>query len=115
MSVGPDEEVFVPETNPNDAQKYRLMTFLLELKELCETRGLLLVPWGGDIGFYDLQAKTMVGVGLHYILDDLDPSNATVHSLESLDSILDGVWLVDGPDGKPTPQYLLNKDGWSRG
>ncbi len=85
------------ENAPASDQKERLEDFLAELKILCRKYALLVETTQGETQIVDLVSETVIGIGLFWLLDQQDGTR--IRSLECMGSILDGVWLVNGPDG----------------
>ena len=86
------------ETNPTDDQKHRLRDWLIELAIISQKYG---IHWSEtDLGLIirDQLTGTIIGSGLELFTAIKDGVDRII-AIEISDSILDGVWLVDGPDG----------------
>lgn len=90
------------EGSPSDDQKQRLEDWLVELKLVCRSYGLLLDTEEGETHIIDLARDRTIGIGLTYLLD----AQGRITGFDCTGSILDGVWLVDGPRG-PVEQREL--------
>lgn len=86
---------FALEGNPSDEQKSRLEDWLVELKFICRNYQLLLDTDEGDVRIVDLLSNTTIGIGLTSLLND----DGLITDYDCTGSILDGVWLVEGPAG----------------
>ncbi len=95
------------EGNPTEAQKSRLQDFLVELMLLCRQYNLLLDTYDADTRVIDLGTNTIVGIGLDYIVLEVD-GEQIITNYECDGSILDGVWLVDTDSG-PREQRELGR------
>lgn len=87
---------------PSDAQKRRLEDYLAELKIICRQYRFLLDTDDADVRIIDLDRNTIVGIGLTYLLSERG-GRARITGYDISDSILDGVWPVDGPPGTSGP------------
>jgi len=86
------------EGDPTPEQKVRLAGFLDELMLISRKYRIVLDGYVEDgPALLDLDRNTVIGVGLLYLVDEYRGNKVTSYDAE--DSILDGVWPVDGPDG----------------
>ena len=89
---------------PTDDQKERLEEFLAELMLISRKYQLLLKGNGEMVEFFDLVRQSTIGFGLEWFTAVGDDLKVTGYI--PADSILDGVWPVDGPDGMAEQRHL---------
>lgn len=97
------------ESRPTQEQKDRLDAWLTEIKRVCAAHRLLVDTEDGETLIIDMDADTVVGFGLTYLTRrrlTRDGEQEVITAYDCTGSILDGVWLVDTPDG-PREQYTL--------
>lgn len=88
---------FTLEGAPGDDQKERLEDFLSELMLLTRKYRILLADEHETLQILDMPTGNLIGLGL---VNWTAPSDdLRVLAYEPADSILDGTWLVDTPDG----------------
>jgi len=77
-----------------------LENWLVELYILCRSYGLLIEVENGEFRVVDLErgGGTVIGIGLDHVVEETSNGPA-VRSFLVNDSILDGLWPVDTPDG----------------
>ena len=92
------------EGNPGDDQKERLEDFLSELNHITRKYGILLLDESELSYLFDVWANSIIGVGLAHFAAPDNPKR--IVGYVPADSILDGTWLVDGPDG-PVEQHTV--------
>jgi hypothetical protein len=86
---------FPLEGHPTPAQRRRLGRWLADLRVVCDNHHLILDTDGSEFRIIDLERDTVIGVGLAYLLDE----RGHITALDCDGSVLDGVWLVDTPEG----------------
>lgn len=89
---------------PTDDQKDRLENFLSELMFSVRRWGICFLDPDEVLQFVDMSTGNTVGIGLTMFTAPGDDTRITGYL--PADSILDGAWLVDGPDG-PVEQRLV--------
>lgn len=97
------------ESGPTPDQQERLEDFLNELTMLSRKYGMILDAYG-DLDppvVRDVHTGTIVGLQVTYFVDPLEPEKIIAYDCLGA-SILDGVWLVDTPNG---PRELREVDG----
>lgn len=93
-----DKPEFGVEGNPDSDQKNRLEDFLSELKIVCRTYGILLDTEDGDTRLVDMTTGRIIGMGLTYLVAQRG-GRTRITAYDVTDSILDGTWPVDTPQG----------------
>lgn len=86
------------ESAPTDDQKHRLQDWLTELNIICRRYRLVLDTDDGETRLIDIDTATTIGIGVSYQLDERN-GRTVVASYDCTGSILDGVWLIDSPEG----------------
>lgn len=94
------------ERTPTPEQKRRLGFWLNDLLWISRTHGIYVVTQDGEVRVVDALSGHTIGLDLAYLLDGGQPPRLS--SLDCDGSIMDGVWLVDTPQG-PIEQRLLGK------
>lgn len=89
---------FPIEGAPCDEQKMRLEDWLTQLTIICRAYGILLDTEDGETRIVDLHTQRIIGMGLTYH-QVLRADREYISHYLATDSILDGVWPVDTPDG----------------
>lgn len=79
------------ESSPTQEQRLRLEDWLTELLIICRRYDIMVDTLGPQVAIIDLLAGTTIGVELQFLLGGA----GKVSSCEVVDSILDGVWLID--------------------
>lgn len=79
-----------PEMHPTPDQRRRLANWLRELGDICVRNHVVLRQVRGDIQIIDRPSEHLIGLDLD-VQDDL----AGTLTIYAVDSILDGVWLVE--------------------
>jgi hypothetical protein len=94
------------EARPDYALKARLEDFLDEISLVCQKYHLLIDPYTeAGITVLDLLTERIVGVGLGYFVSERNPGK--ILGYDFLDgSVLDGSWLIDGPEGPVEQRYV---------
>jgi hypothetical protein len=89
--------IYPLEGQPSDEQKRRLEDWLTELKIISRKYRILLDTEQVEEGcLIDLDARTIIGIGITYFVTD---DHKSITGYDATGSILDGVWLIDTPDG----------------
>lgn len=101
MSSGFDRRL---ETDPDDDQKERLEAWLTELTLISRRYRILIESSDGEVWIHDLDRQSVIGLDLTLLLDATD----RVKCYDVENSILDGVWLVDTPQG-PQEQRAVGR------
>lgn len=83
---------------PSDTQKRRLEDWLTELKIICRRYRILLEAEDGEVRLIDLDRRTTIGLGLTYQTAER-AGREWITACDATGSILDGVWLIDTPNG----------------
>ncbi len=83
------------EGDPQDEQKARLEAWLKELTLISRKYRILIETLDGEVCIEDLDRQSVIGLDLSLLLDN----NGNVQCYDVESSILDGVWLVDTPQG----------------
>jgi hypothetical protein len=91
---------------PTDDQKNRLEGFLAELMLISRRYRILLNDPGEGVELLDLSTQHVIGLGLDWFTASSDETRITGYV--PTDSILDGVWPVDGPDGVTEQRHVQN-------
>jgi hypothetical protein len=87
------------ESAPTDLQKNRLERWLGDLQRNCNRNRIALESGeDGDIHVVDLERGTVIGVGMDVLLRTVE-GQVRISALDCEGSILDGVWLIDTPEG----------------
>jgi hypothetical protein len=93
------------ESNPSFSQRQRLQRFLFELAQLSRRYQLRLDTLDHEVQFIDITSETVVGLDLHADTEE----SGVLKGYNIGDSILDGVWLVDTPNGPVEQRELWKK------
>ncbi len=93
------------EGQPQDDQKERLENFLSELMLISRRYRILLRDNDECTQLLDMNTGNLIGLGLAWFTGE-DPHH--ILSYVPVDSILDGTWLVEGPDGPIEQRTLQN-------
>jgi hypothetical protein len=86
------------EGNPSDDQKRRLEDWLTELKIICRRYRILLNTDEDWVHLVDMDRDTTIGIGITYLTAERG-GRERITGFDCTGSILDGVWLVDTPQG----------------
>lgn len=89
------------EGNPTDEQKHRLEDWLTELMIICRKHRIVLMDTGPDcegVQLVDIDARSVIGIGLTHLSRERG-GRVRLTGYDCTDSILDGTWPVDTPDG----------------
>ncbi len=95
------------EGTPTDDQKERLENFLTELKHVMGRWGICLLDPELQTMFIDMPSGNLVGMGL-VLFSTPGPDGQRISHYLPEDSILDGDWLVDGPEGPIEQRKVQN-------
>ncbi len=91
---------------PTDGQKDRLEDFLTELMLLTRKYRILLCDLSETLEILDMPTGDVIGLGLaHFIAPD---DETVVRGYVPVDSILDGAWPVEGPEGPVEQRAIQN-------
>lgn len=82
------------ESTPTDDQKERLEDFLTELGLITRKYRIYLRSTSESLLIVDAERDTVLGVDLVMWLN-----GGHFHAYDIEDSILDGIWMIDTPDG----------------
>lgn len=108
VTADPAEDELRPEGAPTDDQMNRLEDLLTELFHLTRKYQILLHDPDDGLRFVDLPNGTTVGIGLtyHTKIHTQTGIKGLLVGYHATDSILDGAWPVDGPQG-PVEQRTI--------
>jgi hypothetical protein len=94
------------EAAPVDSQKERLESFVTELMLITRKYRILLNDRGETVEILDMDSGTLIGLGLAVFTAPDDDHRVICYV--PADSILDGVWPVEGPDGPVEQRHVQN-------
>lgn len=83
---------------PTDEQKHRLEDWLTELKIICRKYRILLDTADDWVHLVDMDRDTTIGIGVTYLTAER-AGRQRITAYDCTGSILDGVWLIDTPEG----------------
>lgn len=86
------------ESEPTDEQKHRLEDWLTELKIICRRHRILLDTEDDWVHLIDMDREKTIGIGLTYLSAERG-GRPQITAYDCTGSILDGVWLVESPEG----------------
>lgn len=115
MNDWPYGEDLALEGNPTRAQQRRLDDFLSELMLISRKYQLVIDSYVGyEVPVVrDVESGTVVGLQLAYHVDVQHPTHVVSYDFAG-GSILDGVWLVDTPQGPVALRELDGRAGLAR-
>lgn len=89
------------ETNPRPEQRRRLEDFIVELSIISRRYNMLLRTESSEIVVTDMITEKVVAIDVFWMFENPQETGAKKYRGAYLvsDSILDGVWEVDTPDG----------------
>lgn len=98
------EEDVAPEPNPSADQRRRLDDWCTELLIICRRYRIHMDDSSGDVRIIDTDRDTLIGLGLFAVTTE----KGEIGAYMPVDSILDGVWLVDTADGPVEQRDVTN-------